>query len=222
MRSKFLTFPVVALLTGIMAVPQMALADRDDNHNGHGNSKGYGGDSRHDRGNDDRHHYDARRDYDRDRYDKRYDHQTVIVNGPAYRVPPGRVRTYKEIVVVRPHGHWYEGYGHYHSDNEAYKWLAFTAITLKILDNLNEEAQRRHEEAQIKAASAPVGETIIWNSGNASGSVTPIRDGRSTSGRYCREFQQQIIVGGKAESAYGTACQQPDGSWEMVSTSGGY
>jgi surface antigen len=45
-----------------------------------------------------------------------------------------------------------------------------------------------------------------------------LRDGKSTSRRYCREFQQTITVGGKAEQAYGTACQQPDGAREVVST----
>lgn len=74
-------------------------------------------------------------------------------------------------------------------------------------------------QAQNQAFSAPVGEKISWNnpqSGN-SGIVTPVRDGYASSGRYCREYQQEITVGGKRESAYGTACQKPDGSWEIVS-----
>ena len=75
------------------------------------------------------------------------------------------------------------------------------------------------QSANSKAYSAPVGETINWNnpqSGNY-GSVTPTKDGYSSSGRYCREYQQTINVGGKQQSAYGQACQQPDGSWEVVS-----
>ncbi|GJL85243.1 MAG: 17 kDa surface antigen [Micavibrio sp.] len=73
--------------------------------------------------------------------------------------------------------------------------------------------------ANQRATSAPVGETVTWNnpdSGNY-GSVTPTRDGYSSAGRYCREYQQTIVVGGREESAYGQACQQPDGSWEIVS-----
>ncbi|NCC22890.1 MAG: glycine zipper 2TM domain-containing protein [Alphaproteobacteria bacterium] len=72
--------------------------------------------------------------------------------------------------------------------------------------------------ANQQAYTAPLGETIAWNnpdSGNR-GTVTPVRDGYSTAGRYCREYQQEVYVGGKRESAYGTACQQPDGSWEIV------
>jgi len=46
--------------------------------------------------------------------------------------------------------------------------------------------------------------------------VTPVRDGYSESGSYCREFQQTVSIGGKNEQAYGVACRQPDGSWRIV------
>lgn len=140
-------------------------------------------------------------------------------HGRKVVVPAARVRHYRSVVIARPHGRIYSGYGHFRRDEDAYRWLAFTAITLKVLDVLNEEQQRAHEAAQVKAASAPVGETIVWKDGAASGSVTAIREGHSTGGRYCREFQQDVTIGGKTERAYGTACQQPDGAWEIVSTS---
>lgn len=74
-------------------------------------------------------------------------------------------------------------------------------------------------DAQSKAYSAPIGEPIVWNnpeSGNH-GTYVATREGTNkTTGRYCREYQQTVYVGGKQESAYGTACQQPDGSWEIV------
>lgn len=74
------------------------------------------------------------------------------------------------------------------------------------------------QQANQRAYSAPVGETIRWNnpdSGNY-GTITPVRDGRTNSGAYCREYQQTIYVGGKQQSGYGTACQQPDGTWKVV------
>jgi triosephosphate isomerase len=37
------------------------------------------------------------------------------------------------------------------------------------------------------------------------------------AGRYCREFQQTVTIGGRTEQAYGTACMQPDGAWEVIS-----
>ncbi len=85
----------------------------------------------------------------------------------------------------------------------------------KSLDKADMAYARR---ANQKAHQAPLGETISWNnpeSGNQ-GYVTPVRDGYSDAGRYCREYQQEIVVDGRRQSAYGTACQQPDGSWEIV------
>jgi len=163
-------------------------------------------------------YYDRDDRYHRPQADRRYDKPRVIHRGPAYVVPEKRYRRYRDVVIVRPYGHWYPGYAHIHADNDAFKWLAFTAITLKLLDNLNEQQQREHEAAQIRATTAPIGERIIWRDGRASGYVTATREGTSTSGRYCREFLQEITVAGRNEQAYGTACRQPDGSWEVIST----
>lgn len=138
--------------------------------------------------------------------------------GPVVVVPAHRVRHYHNVVVVRPHGHWYSGYGPFMVDDAAYKWLAFTAISLKALDLLNEAQERAHEAAQVRATTAAVGETIVWNQGGATGSVTAVREGTSTTGRTCREFQQTVTIGGKTEQAYGTACLQADGAWEVVAT----
>jgi surface antigen len=84
--------------------------------------------------------------------------------------------------------------------------------------SLDETDRMRADQAVNTAHSAPIGETIVWNnpeSGNY-GNVTPVRDGTSNSGLYCREFQQVITVGGRTETAYGTACQEPDGTWRIV------
>lgn len=74
-------------------------------------------------------------------------------------------------------------------------------------------------QAQYRAQAAPVGQTIAWDNpetGNR-GWVTPTREGQNTStGEYCREFQQTIEVGGQVQRGYGTACRQPDGSWRMT------
>ncbi len=73
-------------------------------------------------------------------------------------------------------------------------------------------------QALADAQTAPIGETIQWNNpetGNY-GTVTPMRGGYTADGAYCREFQQTVTVGNRAQEAYGTACRQPDGSWKMV------
>ncbi len=142
-------------------------------------------------------------------------------NAPQHRhnkkhVVVPRNRHYRGIKISRPHGRAYHGYGFFYDDNDAYKYLAFTQITLKALDMINEDQQRMHEAAQIKAISANVGETIVWKDGKASGEVQTTRIGTSTSGRQCREFQQKVTIGGKTEQAYGTACLKSDGSWELI------
>jgi surface antigen len=85
----------------------------------------------------------------------------------------------------------------------------------KSLDNADQAAM---SNANVKANSVPLGQTVAWNNpqtGN-SGTVTPIRDGSTSSGAYCREYQQTITVAGKTEKAFGTACKGADGQWRIV------
>lgn len=74
-------------------------------------------------------------------------------------------------------------------------------------------------QAEAKAYEAPLNQQISWNnpeSGNY-GTVTPIRDGSTASGDYCREYEQTIYVDGRAETGVGVACKRDDGRWEVVS-----
>lgn len=89
----------------------------------------------------------------------------------------------------------------------------------EIGSSLDRADQAYAQQANQRAYTAPVGETIRWNNPDTGnyGTITPVRDGRTQSGGYCREYQQTIYVGGKQQSGYGTACQQPDGSWKVVS-----
>lgn len=85
----------------------------------------------------------------------------------------------------------------------------------KSLDRADRQAMA---QATQQAYNAPVGETIAWNNPNTgnAGTVTPVRDGRTQSGAYCREYRQTVVIDGRSEEAYGTACQQPDGTWKIV------
>jgi Ni/Co efflux regulator RcnB len=49
-----------------------------------------------------------------------------------------------------------------------------------------------------------------------SGTVTPTRTFRLASGQYCREYQQRIVIDGRAQEGFGRACRRPDGSWKTV------
>ena len=86
----------------------------------------------------------------------------------------------------------------------------------KSLDTADQVYAERN--AQQTLETAPTGTTATWvnpDSGN-SGSVTPTATYQSADGEYCREYQQTVTVGGEQQSAYGTACRQPDGSWKLV------
>jgi len=66
----------------------------------------------------------------------------------------------------------------------------------------------------------PLNQPIIWDNPNSGNRVvvTPTREGRlADTGSYCREYQQLITIGGRTEEAFGRACQQPDGTWKIVS-----
>ena len=47
------------------------------------------------------------------------------------------------------------------------------------------------------------------------GRVVPVNTYRQ-NGRYCREFTQEIFIGGQKQTGYGRACRQPDGAWEII------
>ena len=82
----------------------------------------------------------------------------------------------------------------------------------------NEMDKYDKEQINKTLESQPSGKPMTWknpDSGNY-GDVTPVRSYNSQQGQYCREFQQTIYVDGKREQGYGTACRQPDGSWQLV------
>ncbi len=121
------------------------------------------------------------------------------------------------------HGHGY-GHGHYERrDHRAGRrgrhddWALYAILALQLVEVLNDSQRDSFAWAQQRAATAPLGDTIIWNDGGARGSVVPTRDGSDIAGRYCREFQQEIVVGNRRQSGYGIACRQPDGAWQIAS-----
>ena len=76
-----------------------------------------------------------------------------------------------------------------------------------------------HENtAQESLEYSQVGESSSWRNPDSGhyGTITPVRT-YEQAGRYCREYNQTVSVGGRTERAYGTACRQPDGTWELVS-----
>jgi hypothetical protein len=140
----------------------------------------------------------------------------VMVDGDRFRVPNERVRFVNEVPVLRPFGPWYAGYGNIEDDVAARYWLRFTGITMRIFHELTDSQLRRHEQAQIDAATAPVNEAIRWKSGVTSGSVRAVREFEGPAGNRCREFEHIVTVGKKIGKTTGTACRDDIGVWWLL------
>ena len=83
------------------------------------------------------------------------------------------------------------------------------------LDKADKAAMQQAGQAALERS--PTGRATSWNnpdSGN-SGSITPVRTYETTAGP-CREFHNEVFIGGKRQQAYGTACRQADGSWKIT------
>ncbi|MCC8418055.1 MAG: glycine zipper 2TM domain-containing protein [Rickettsia endosymbiont of Glossina mortisans submortisans] len=83
-----------------------------------------------------------------------------------------------------------------------------------------DEQDRRLAELTSQRAleAAPSGSNVEWrnpDNGNY-GYVTPNKTYRNSTGQYCREYTQTVVIGGKQQKAYGNACRQPDGQWQVV------
>lgn len=85
-----------------------------------------------------------------------------------------------------------------------------------VRDRLSARSRGAYFEAYRSALAAPVGEPINWNDGRVEGDITTTRDGWAGD-RYCREFRQNIVIDGRTEEAYGTACRNAaDTDWEII------
>jgi surface antigen len=75
-----------------------------------------------------------------------------------------------------------------------------------------------NQTSQQALETAQPGQALPWTnpqSGN-SGTFTPSNYYQSQNGQYCREYSQSISVGGQISQGYGTACRQPDGTWQIM------
>lgn len=81
--------------------------------------------------------------------------------------------------------------------------------------NMDDQARAEAYNAQYRAVST--GEAYSWRSSDSGprGSVMP-GPVYSESGRVCRQYTHTIIIDGRQERGVGTACQAPDGRWDIV------
>jgi surface antigen len=88
----------------------------------------------------------------------------------------------------------------------------------KVGRTLDEVDQHLMDENSTHALNElPANTTSTWRNPDSGhrGTFTPINTTQPRPGIYCREFQQTVTIGGETQEAYGTACRQPNGAWEI-------
>src|SRR5579864_5846355 len=63
-----------------------------------------------------------------------------------------------------------------------------------------------------------VGQPAYWQNQKTGTNYTvvPTKNVTVDGNQYCREYRSTANVAGKKQQVYGTACRQPDGSWQVV------
>lgn len=87
----------------------------------------------------------------------------------------------------------------------------------KSLDAADRVYMERNAQQTLETTKG--GTRTAWknpDTGN-SGTFTPTRTYAATSGENCRQYESTIYVDGREETATGTACRQPGGTWKITS-----
>lgn len=89
----------------------------------------------------------------------------------------------------------------------------------KVGNYMDEQDRINMENAIIHT---PVNRQATWTSNRPGPNgqrvtykVRPIRVTHRHN-RYCREYRTTVIIGGRRETAFGRACQMPDGQWKIM------
>jgi surface antigen len=84
---------------------------------------------------------------------------------------------------------------------------------------LDDEDRRRAYAAQLQALeTGPSGAPVAWRNPDSGryGDVVPGPAYPGSSGVTCRQYTETVYIDGKPQSARGTACRNPDGTWTPV------
>jgi surface antigen len=87
----------------------------------------------------------------------------------------------------------------------------------RTLDRADQAYLQRTSQSALENSPSDQPTTWVNPDSGHSGAVTPTHTYRASDGRYCREFTQTVEINGETQQAYGTACRQPDGTWQLTS-----
>lgn len=89
-----------------------------------------------------------------------------------------------------------------------------------LLGNAIGKSMDRQDQLNMQQAivNTPVDEQATWTNErrHTTYTVTPLRNYHH-EGKYCREYETTVTIGGEKKQAYGKACRQPDGAWNIKS-----
>lgn len=136
-----------------------------------------------------------RNDRDHDRYDNRqYDRRDYSRSRTTFDIRIGYgVNIYRHPYYVRPSAYWMWDHG--------YRPHYYRGRTLVVYPDRSWEREPA--------------EKIIWMD-SSNNPVTEVSQNQVEEERYCREYTADADVNGRAQQVYGTACMQPDGTWQIV------
>ena len=94
--------------------------------------------------------------------------------------------------------------------------IAGAIIGGSIGKNMDENDRTRMNRALDNNA---VGQPTYWQNTNSGADyeVVPVKNVTYQGNQYCREYRTVAKIAGKRQQMYGTACRQPDGTWQAVS-----
>jgi surface antigen len=81
------------------------------------------------------------------------------------------------------------------------------------------DQMQAEQSAQQALERYPDGQYAHWDNPNTghSGYTVPTSTYQTSQGQYCREYQSAVVIDGRTQSAHGTACRLPDGTWQITS-----
>jgi len=83
---------------------------------------------------------------------------------------------------------------------------------------MDDDDKQRAYAAQVQALeSGPSGAPVAWRNPDSGryGSVVP-GPAYQSNGMNCRQFTHTVYIDGRPQTARGTACRNPDGTWQPV------